>query len=156
MLEEKDLQAIRAIMKEETDLVRQDLRQEMAAMEDRLDTKMDARLKDMEDRLDTKMDVRLKDMEDRLDTKTDARLKDMEDRLDAKIAETGQDIMRNASVLMEQEFRRQFNLLAENQQIILEKLAPLDDLEVLETRVSALEAMVKKINRELAQLKKVQ
>lgn len=126
MLEQKDLQAIRAIMKEETDSVRQDLRQEMAAMEDRLDTKMDARLKDMEDRLDT------------------------------KIAETGQDIMRNVSVLMEQEFRPQFNLLAENQQIILEKLAPLDDLEVLETRVSALEAMVKKINRELAQLKKVQ
>ena len=126
MLEERDLQAIRAIMKEETDSVRQDLRQEMAAMEDRLDTKMDARLKDVEDRLDT------------------------------KIAETGQDIMRNVSVLMEQEFRPQFNLLAENQQIILEKLAPLDDLEVLETRVSALEAMVKKINRELAQLKKVQ
>lgn len=83
-------------------------------------------------------------------------MKDMEDRLDTKIAETGQDIMRNVSVLMEQEFRPQFNLLAENQQIILEKLAPLDDLEVLETRVSALEAMVKKINRELAQLKKVQ
>ena len=46
--------------------------------------------------------------------------------------------------------------MVENQQIILEKLAPLDDLEVLETRVSALEAMVKKINREPAQLKNVQ
>ena len=111
MLEEKDLQAIRAIMKEETDAVRQDLRRDMAATED---------------------------------------------RLDARLTETKQEIMKGVSVLMEQEFRPQFNLLAEGQQIILEKLGPLDDLEVLETRVSALEAMVKKINRELAQLRKVQ
>ena len=90
----------------------------------------------------------------------DAKMSAMEDRLDAKIdiklAEARQEIMKGVSVLMEQEFRPQFNLLAEGQQIILEKLGPLEDLEVLETRVSALEAMVKKINRELAQLKKVQ
>lgn len=115
MLEEKDLQAIRTVMKEETDAVQMDLRQEIAAMEARLDAKMDV-----------------------------------------KLAEAKQDIMKGVSVLMEQEFRPQFNLLAEGQQIILEKLGPLEDLEVLETRVSALEAMVKKINRELTQLKKVQ
>lgn len=109
MLEEKDLQAIRAIMQEETDAVRQDLRQETAAMED---------------------------------------------RLDAKLAEARQEIMRGVSALMELEFRPQFSLLAEGQQLIREKLEPLDDLEVLDTRVSALEAMVKKINRELTQLKK--
>ena len=109
MLEEKDLHAIRAIMQEETDAVRQDLRQETAAMED---------------------------------------------RLDAKLAEARQEIMRGVSALMELEFRPQFSLLAEGQQLIREKLEPLDDLEVLDTRVSALEAMVKKINRELTQLKK--
>lgn len=86
----------------------------------------------------------------------DAKLAEVRQDLRQEMAEAKQDIMKGVSVLMEQEFRPQFNLLAEGQQIILEKLGPLEDLEVLETRVSALEAMVKKINRELAQLKKVQ
>ena len=91
-----------------------------------------------------------------MDTKMDAMESRMDAKMDAKLAEAKQDIMKGVSVLMEQEFRPQFNLLAEGQQIILEKLEPLEDLEVLETRVSALEAMVKKITRELARLKTVQ
>ena len=49
-----------------------------------------------------------------------------------------------------------FNLVAENQQIMMEKLQNLDDLEVMDTRITALEAMVKKINRELKELKKAE
>ncbi len=74
----------------------------------------------------------------------------------SQVGEARDEIMRGVAALMEAEFRPQFSLLAEGQQTINEKLAPLDDLEVLETRVSALEAMVKKMNREIAQLKKAQ
>lgn len=60
------------------------------------------------------------------------------------------------NLMIENFFVPQFNLLAENQQIMMERFAKPDDLEVLDTRVSALEAMVKKINRELKELKKAQ
>ena len=58
--------------------------------------------------------------------------------------------------MIENFFVPKFNLLAENQQIMMERFAKPEDLEVLDTRVSALEAMVKKINRELKELKKAQ
>lgn len=60
------------------------------------------------------------------------------------------------NLMIENFFVPQFNLLAENQQIMMERFAKPEDLEVLDTRVSALEAMVKKINRELKELKKAQ
>lgn len=53
-----------------------------------------------------------------------------------------------------------FNLLAENQQAILDRLDRmedrLDDMDVMDSRITALEAMVKKLNREVAALKKAQ
>lgn len=54
------------------------------------------------------------------------------------------------------EVRHRFDLLAEGQQAILEKLERLDDMEVMDTRITALEAMVKKLNREMQKLKKAQ
>lgn len=58
--------------------------------------------------------------------------------------------------LIDQEVTPKFNLLAENQSIILEKLEKLDELETLDIRVTTLEAAVKKLNREVQQLKKAQ
>ena len=54
------------------------------------------------------------------------------------------------------EVRHRFDLLAEGQSAILEKLERLDDMEVMDTRITALEAMVKKLNREMEKLKKAQ
>ena len=91
-----------------------------------------------------------------VDTKLEKQKAGILTELGQKISDSESETMRGVAVLMEAEFRPQFSLLAEGQQTINEKLAPLDDLEVLETRVSALEAMVKKMNREIAQLKKAQ
>lgn len=66
--------------------------------------------------------------------------------------ETGKQL----NLMVENYFTPRFNLLAENQQIITEKLQGLDDLEVMDTRITALEAMVKKINRDLKELKQAQ
>ena len=93
MLDEKDLRAIRSMMKEE-----------ISAAEDRIDAKMDA-----------------------------------------KLADTKKEIMQGVTVLMEQEFRPQFRLLAEGQQLINEKLDALaDEVRDHDARISALEIMVHK------------
>lgn len=67
-----------------------------------------------------------------------------------------QRITKNTVMMMETKFEKRFNLLAEGQSAILEKLERLDDIEVMDTRITALEAMVKKLNREMEKLKKAQ
>ena len=83
-------------------------------------------------------------------------MKGMESRIDQKLEKQKQDIMHDVKVLLDTEVTTQFNLLAEGQQTILEKLERLDDMEVMDTRITALEAMVKKLNRETKKLKKAQ
>lgn len=83
-------------------------------------------------------------------------MKGMESRIDQKLEKQKQDIMHDVKVLLDTEVTTRFNLLAEGQQTILEKLEHLDDMEVMGTRITALEAMVKKLNREMEKLKKAQ
>lgn len=73
-----------------------------------------------------------------------------------EVTEAEKKIAKSAVALMDAEFSQRFNLLAENQQIMLDKLERLDDMEVMDTRITALEAMVKKLNRELEKLKRAQ
>ena len=70
--------------------------------------------------------------------------------------EAGAQVSQQLNLMMENYFDPRFNLLAEQLQTVTEKLAQLDDLEVMDTRITALEAMVKKINRELKELKKAE
>lgn len=83
-------------------------------------------------------------------------MKGRESRIDQKLEKQKQDIMHDVKVLLDTEVTTRFNLLAEGQQTILEKLEHLDDMEVMDTRITALEAMVKKLNREMEKLKKAQ
>ena len=76
--------------------------------------------------------------------------------IQAIIAEAEQRLTKNTVMMMESRFEKRFNLLAEGQSAILEKLDRLDDMEVMDTRITALEAMVKKLNREMEKLKKAQ
>lgn len=80
----------------------------------------------------------------------------MEDRIDQKLDQQKKEIMQEVGVLIENEVTPRFNLLAENQQSMMEKLERLDDLYIMDARITALEAMVRKLNREVAQLKKAQ
>lgn len=72
----------------------------------------------------------------------------------------GQDAMRadisGIKVRLDTEIERKINLLAEGQELMLEKLERLDDMEVMDTRITALEAMVKKLNRDIEKLKRAQ
>ena len=55
---------------------------------------------------------------------------------------------------MDAEFKERFNLLAENQDEILRRMPTEEDAELLDTRLAAIEAVVRKHSREIAALKK--
>ncbi len=60
------------------------------------------------------------------------------------------DIAHDAQVLMDTEFARKFDLLAEGQSLILEKLIAREEMDALESRVDTLERVVKQHSREFA------
>ena len=129
MLDEKDLQAIQAMMD---------------AMEQRTDKK----LVEMEQRTDKK----LVEMEQR----TDKKLAGMEQHTDKKLAEMEQRITKSIVALMDAEFAPKFNLLAEGIQDIQEKLVPRSRVDDLEEEVKFLKSIVRQMNEDLQQLKKAQ
>ncbi len=80
----------------------------------------------------------------------------MDKKLDSQKSELEEQISHQLNLMIENYFDPRFNLLSEELQGVKEKLEVLDDLEVMDTRITALEAMVKKINREVKELKKAQ
>ena len=70
--------------------------------------------------------------------------------------EAMQDDISGIKVRLDVEVNEKFNLLAENQQIILDRLPDPEDAQLLERRVDTLELAVRKLNREISELKKAQ
>ncbi len=78
------------------------------------------------------------------------------------IAANNETILNEAAhrmrVLLDADIAPKFDLLAEGQQTVLDRLDRMDDrledMDILDSRITALEAMVKKLNREVAALKK--
>lgn len=141
MLDKQDLQAIK-------ELIDTSVNSAVAASEERTR----AEIRSTEERMKSYMDSSIAASEER----TSAEIRSTEERLDKKFDRMRGELLQDVTALMESEFRPQFNLLAENQQLILEKLAPLDEIELLDARVTTLEVMVKKLGREVAELKKAQ
>lgn len=67
--------------------------------------------------------------------------------------QTVKDAMQGASVLMESYFEPKFNLLFENQQTMLETLAPKSRVEELEEEVAFLRSIIRQHSREIEELK---
>lgn len=72
------------------------------------------------------------------------------------LSQQKREIMREVGVLIENEVTPKFNLLAEGQEDILRRMPSEDDMDIIDGRLTTLEASVKKLNREVAQLKKAQ
>lgn len=72
------------------------------------------------------------------------------------LAQQKREIMQEVGVLIENEVTPKFNLLAEGQEEILRRMPSEEDMDIIDGRLTALEASVRKLNREVAQLKKVQ
>ena len=80
--------------------------------------------------------------------------------MDQKLAQQKQEILDVAThrmqVQLDTEVTTKFNLLAENQEEILNRLSSPEDAELLESRVDTLELAVRKHSREIAELQKAQ
>lgn len=76
-----------------------------------------------------------------------------EQRMTAKIKESSEETMRGAAALMEQYFEPKFNLLAENQQLILEKLDGKVDKEDCQNSMSVVAAAIRSHSRDIDELK---
>lgn len=86
--------------------------------------------------------------------------KRMAELMDQRLAQQKQEILdettQRMKVLLDTEVTPKFNLLAENQKIMLDKLAPKSELEELRSEVSVLKLAIRSINQEIAELKKAQ
>jgi len=122
-------------MLEEKDL--QAIAQLMNAMEDRIDGKLTA-------------------LEGRIDEKLSA----LEGRIDEKLARQKRELLDEAThrmkVLLDAEVTPKFNLLAEGQEDILRRMPSEEDMDIIDSRLATLEALVKKHSREIAALKRAQ
>lgn len=94
----------------------------------------------------------------------DSRIGESEKRMaklmDQSLAQQKQEILdentQRMKILLDTEITPKFNLLAENQKIMLDKLAPKSELEELRSEVSVLKLAIRSINQEIAELKKAQ
>jgi hypothetical protein len=94
----------------------------------------------------------------------DSRIGESEKRMaklmDQRLAQQKQEILDESTqrmkILLDTEVTPKFNLLAENQKIMLDKLPPKSELEELRSEVSVLKLAIRTINQEIAELKKAQ
>lgn len=110
---------------------------------------MDSRIGESEKRMAELMDQRLAQQKQDIMSET-------KDLLSQQKQEILDETTQRMKVLLDTEVTPKFNLLAENQKIMLDKLAPKSELEELRSEVSVLKLAIRSINQEIAELKKAQ
>lgn len=80
----------------------------------------------------------------------------LEDKMDKKLEIQKKELLNGVQVLMENTVQTQINLVGEDVQIIRERMPDTDELEAMEARLSAVEAVVKKHSKDIQNLKKAQ
>lgn len=80
----------------------------------------------------------------------------LEDKIDEKLETQKKELLNGVQVLMENTVQTQINLVGEDVQIIRERMPDTDELEAMEARLSAVEAVVKKHSKDIQNLKKAQ
>ena len=165
MSNEEKILAMLVDLKESTDKQFESMDKRFEGIDKRLES-MDKRFEAVDKRLDTMdkrfeaVDKRLESMDKRFDA-IDKRLDTMDermDRLDERMDRLDERSQRTA-VLLETEVDRKLNLLYEGHETIMEcldKLAPKDRVDELESDVIVLKTAVKMLTQEIAELKKAQ
>lgn len=80
----------------------------------------------------------------------------LEDKMNKKLEAQKKELLNGVKVLMENTVQTQINLVGEDVQIIRERMPDSDELEAMEARLSAVEAVVKKHSKDIQNLKKAQ
>lgn len=142
MLEQKDLQAIDEIIQKRIGESEERTNQRFEEMQAQMDRRFEA------------VDNRFEAIDKRLDT-MDARFDAMDNRLD----EMKGDIWQSVSVMMDAKFDKLFHLLAENQQILQEKMDRIlgeklpERVEKTEGDVQVLKVAVRHLNQDVEELR---
>lgn len=89
-----------------------------------------------------------------LDTKLAKQKDEIMQAVDEKLTATEQRISKNTVMLMDAEFKPRFDLLAEGQKDILEKLVPRSRVDDLEEEVKFMKSIIRQMNDDLQKLKK--
>ena len=134
MLDEKDLQAIGALI----DAKLAPIQNDTTILKDKV-TGIETRLTGVETRL-TGVETRLSDMDTRL-TGVETRLEKVEN-----------EVVRT-NLKIEHEIQPQIDALGETQQLILEQLVPRSRVDDLEEEVKFLKVVVRQMNEDLQKLK---
>ena len=165
MSNEEKILAMLVDLKESTDKQFESMDKRFEGIDKRLDTMdkrfdaVDKRLESMDKRFEA-VDKQFESMDKRFDA-IDKRLDTMDermDRLDEHMDRLDERSQRTA-VLLETEVDRKLNLLYEGHETIMEcldKLAPKDRVDELESDVIVLKTAVKMLTQEIAELKKAQ
>ena len=100
---------------------------------------------------------RIEASEQRMSEKIEASEQRMSEKIEAseqRMSEKIDEAENRMKVMMESYFDPKFNLLFENQQIMMEQLAPRSRVDELEDEVKFLKSIVRQMNDEIQQLKK--
>lgn len=134
MLEKEDLQALQKMFSDSEE-------------------RMMGKLQESEERMTGKMQGMIQESEERMTGKMQGMIQESEERMTGKIQKSEDRAVQKAMVMMEQYFDPKFNLLAENQQMILEKMVPLSRVEKIEGDVDLLKIIIRQMREEIDQLK---
>ena len=146
MLEAQDLQAITQVMLQAMEQQKRGIVQEIKGF---VAEEIAASEQRMTQQITAMVDEKIVASEQRMTQRITA-------MVDEKIAAAEQRITKNSVAMMEAYFNPKFNLLAEGQQAIREKVEGLEELRTLSDRVDVLEVVVQTHSREIANLKKAQ
>ena len=84
----------------------------------------------------------------------EAQEKRLSDMMDTKLAQQRKEIMQDVKALLDTDVQTRFNLLAEDLDILKEKLPGAEDLDAMQEQLDLNYAMLKKHTREISDLKK--
>ena len=84
----------------------------------------------------------------------EAQEKRLSDMMDTKLAQQRKEIMQDVKALLDTDVQTRFNLLAEDLDILKEKLPGAEDLDAMQEQLDLHSAMLKKHTREISDLKK--
>lgn len=80
----------------------------------------------------------------------------IESKIDQKLEAQSTELLHGVKVLMENTVQTQINLLSEDIQIIRERMPDNEELDAMDARLSAVEAVIRKHSKDIQTLKKAQ
>ena len=102
----------------------------------------------------TELEMKIRELRQLQQLIEEAQEKRLSDMMDTKLAQQRKEIMQDVKALLDTDVQTRFNLLAEDLDILKEKLPGAEDLDAMQEQLDLHYAMLKKHTREISDLKK--